>query len=171
MLLELAKLFVLDVKDFFEQSEDGDIDWVGARLWIVVSFHAFDESFEYGMELSCANLETGIWFTQVGEPLADGRKGVTNCASSDRFTLLSSFAILEAEDEEVADFVLRIEVTEGRGLALSSAEVRPDAEDLVGGFSALGSGGFGGKVERSAEFSFKAALDGRWSSRHGLSCG
>jgi hypothetical protein len=123
------------------------------------------------MELSCFRVDSRIWAVQVGEPLGHGGDSVTNCASSDRLTLLSAFAVSESEDQEVAEDVFGKQGMEGDGLAFSCAEVSPDAEDLVGGVSALGGCGCGGDTERSAEISCEAFSCGSCSSRHGLGCG
>ena len=89
----------------------------------------------------------------------------------DRFTLLASFAIAHSEDQEVPKLLLGLQAIEGNGDIELLAEVAPDAKDFAGGFSALGSVGNGGDLERSAEIRLEAVSLGRCSSFHGLDCG
>jgi hypothetical protein len=167
VLLEVVpKYRVINVEHREEFSDDGDIDRVA-----VVSFHGSVEISEYGMKLSCFWVDTRIWAVQVGEPLGHGGDSVTNCASSDRLTLLSAFVASEVKHQEVAEDVFRKQGMEGAGLAFSCAEVSPDAEDLDGGVSAIGGCGCGGNTKRSAEISCEAFSCGSCSSCHGLGCG
>jgi hypothetical protein len=171
VLLEVPEDWVINVKHREELSDDSDVDRVGSRRRVVVPFHGSVEISEYGMELSCSRVDSRIWAVQVGEPLGHGGDSVTNCARSDRLTLLAAFAVSEAEDEEVAEDVFGKQGMEGAGLPFACAEVSPDAEDLVGGISALGGCGCGGDTERSAEISCEALSCGSCSSCHGLGCG
>jgi hypothetical protein len=171
MLLEVPKDWVIDVENREEFTDDGDVDRVGSRRWVVISFHGSVEISEYGMELACFRVDSRIWAVQVGEPLGHGGDSITNCASSDRFTLLAAFAVLETKDKEVAEDVFGKQGMQCAGSAFTCAEVGPDAEDLVGGVSAFGGCGCGGDTERSAEISCKALSCGSCSSRHGLGCG
>jgi hypothetical protein len=104
-------------------------------------------------------------------PLGDSSDGVTNCARSDRLTLLASFAVSQAEDQEVAEDVFRKQGVEGAGLAFTGTEVSPDAEDFVGRIPALCGRGCGGNTKRSADISCEALSCGSHSSHHGLGCG
>jgi hypothetical protein len=117
VLLEAPKDWVIDVEHGEELSDDGDVDKVGSRRWVVVFFHGSVEISEYGMELACFRVDSRIWAVQVGEPLGHGSDSVTNCASSDRFTLLAAFAVSEAEDKEVAEDVFGKQGMEGAGFA------------------------------------------------------
>jgi hypothetical protein len=171
VLLEVPEDRVIDVEHCKELADDSDVDRIGSRRWVIISFHGSVEISEYGMELSCFRVDSRIWAVQVGEPLGHGGDSVTNCASSDRLTLLAALLVSEAEDKEVAEDVFGKQGMEGAGLPFSCAEVSPDAEDLVGGVSALGGCGCGGDTERSAEISCEAFLCGSCSSRHGLGCG
>jgi hypothetical protein len=83
------------------------------------------------MELSCFWVDSQIWAVQVGEPLGHSGDSIMNCASSDRLTLLSAFAVSEAEYQEVAEDVFGKQGMEGAGLAFTCKEVSPDAEELV----------------------------------------
>jgi hypothetical protein len=137
VLLEVPQARVIDVEHCKELSDDGDVDRVGSRRWVVVSFHGSVEISEYGMELSCFWVDSRIWVVKVGEPLGHGGDSVTNCASSDRLTLLSAFAVSEAKDQEVAADVFGKQGMEGcAGLAFSCAGVSPDAKDLWRRFGA-----------------------------------
>jgi hypothetical protein len=169
--LEVAQDGVVDIEDGRELAEDGDVGWVGARGRVVDAFHGSVEISEYGIELPCVRVDSRIWAVQVGEPLGDGREGITYRASPHRSTLLSSFAVAEAKDEEVAQDFFAVESAEGAGLAFFSAEVGPDAKDLAGGLSSFGGRGLGGDVESSAEISCEALSGGRWRSCHGAGCG
>lgn len=85
---------------------------------------------------------------------------------------MAAKSVSDGEDKEVGELgFLARDRTEGSGLAKVSAEVGPDSEDLVAGFLALGSGGFGGDLERKAEISCELLALGRCSSCQGLSCG
>jgi hypothetical protein len=103
VLLEVPEDQVIGVEHGEELLDDSDDDRVGSRLGVVVSFHGSVEISEYGMELSCSWVDLRIWTVQVGEPLGHGGDSVTNCASSDRFTLLAVFAVSEAEEEVAED--------------------------------------------------------------------
>jgi hypothetical protein len=103
VLLEVAQDWVINIEDREELSDDGDdVDRVGSGCRIVVAFHGSVEISEYGMELSCFWVDSRIWAVQVSEPLGNDSDGVMNCARSDRLTLLASFAVAQAEDQEVA---------------------------------------------------------------------
>jgi hypothetical protein len=171
MLLEVAQDWVINVEDREELLDDGDVDRVGAGCRVVIAFHGSVEISEYGMELSCFRVDSRIWAVQVGEPLGDGSDGVTNCARSDRLTLLASFAVSQPKDQEVAEDVFREQGMEGAGLAFPGTEVSPDPEDLVGSIPSFCGCGSGGNTKRIAEISCKALSCGSWSSRHGLGCG
>ena len=74
----------------------------------------------------------GIVFTQVGDPLAHGRKGGFHCTSSNRETGLAMLPEAVGEGEDVAEPSLAArDVTEGRLVAKVLAEGGPPAEDLV----------------------------------------
>jgi hypothetical protein len=105
VLLEVAQDWVIDGENIEEFANDGDADRVGIGRRVVVPFHGSVEISEYRMEFACFRVDSRIWAVQVGEPLGDGSDGVTNCASSDRFTLLASFTVAESEDQEVAEDV------------------------------------------------------------------
>jgi hypothetical protein len=158
--LEVAQDWVVNVEDREELADDGDVDRVGSGCRIIVSFHGSVEISEYGMELSCFWVDLRIWAVHVGEPLGDGRDGLTNCARSDRLTLLASFAVSQAKDQEVAEDVFRKQGMEGAGLAFACAEVSPDDKDLVGSIPALCGCGCRGNTERSAEIAAKRFLVG-----------
>ena len=114
------------------------------------------------MELAVDNLDSGIWFTQVGEPLAHSREGFADCISSYRLTLLAVLSISEGEDEQDGDFVfLRSDRTEGRGLVDGLTEGDPVFKYFGLSFRVLGSVGTGGDLERSAEISRELTSGGR----------
>jgi hypothetical protein len=119
VLLEVPEDWVIDVEHGEELSDDSDVDRVGSRRRVLVSFQGSVEISEYGMELSCSRVDSPIWVVQVGEPLGHGGDSVTNCASSDRLTLLAAFVVSEAKDEEVAEDVFGKQGMEGAGLAFS----------------------------------------------------
>ncbi len=115
---------------------------------------------------------SGIWETQVGDPLAHRQQGFIHCASSHAFAGLATGAVAMGEDEEVADLVfLTRDSTEGRVLPVLVAEGDPGVEDLGIGPLSLACSGFVGKRQSSAEVKVELVSGERWSSRHGLSCG
>ena len=90
----------------------------------------------------------------------------------DRLAGLAAVAVLEAEDEEVAQLVfLMLDSAEGRADPELLAELGPFAEDLVLGLAVLDSGAFGADSQSSAEVSSEAVCGFKWSSCQGVSCG
>jgi hypothetical protein len=77
VLLEVPEDRVIDVEHQEELADGRDVDRVGLRRWVVVSFHGSVEISEYGMELSCFWVDLRIWAVQVGEPLGHGGDSVT----------------------------------------------------------------------------------------------
>jgi hypothetical protein len=67
VLLEVPEDGVSNVEHQEEFADDGDVDRVGSRRGVVVSFHGSVEISEYGMELSCFRVDLRIWAVQVGE--------------------------------------------------------------------------------------------------------
>ena len=124
------------------------------------------------VSLGSKSFFAGIVFTQVGDPLAHGRKGGFHCASSHRDTGLAVLpeAVGEGEDVAEARFAAR-DVTEGRFVAKVLTEGGPSAEDLVSTLTMLAGVGAGGSLERSAQVREEAVSGERCSSRQGFSCG
>ena len=163
---------VVGIKGVEHGLEDGDTDRVGASGRVIFVSEGFEERREYGIELSCARVESRIRCTQVGDPLADGREGVTHCRRSDRVIGLSAFSVLDAVDEEAAELGLVAHaITEGDGVAEGVAVGLPVPEDLGVGTLRLRGGGSCGESERSAEMSGKEISGGTWRRRHPLGCG
>ena len=131
MSVEDSLLGVLGIKGVEQGLEDGDTDRVGASGWVIFVSEGFKERREYGIELSCARVESRIRCTQVGDPLADGREGITHCRRSDRVFGLSTFSVLDAVDEEAAQLgFFAHDITEGDGMAEGVAVGFPVPEDF-----------------------------------------
>lgn len=97
-------------------------------------------------------LFSGIEFTQVGDPLADGRQGFIHCASSHRVTGGAASAHSEAVDQHVGDAVLlTFDITEGWMDPDFLTEKGPPSKGGVFGLSMFCGGGCGGERESSAE--------------------
>ena len=101
---------------------------------------------------------SGIRLTQVGDPLAHGKKGFLHCISADRSLLV----VPESEDKQVGELVLMVgHFTEGWMALVRGAEPRPCTEGGVLGASSLGPDIPGGDLERRAQISCEALSDGR----------
>ena len=75
---------------------------------------------------------SGIWLTQVGDPLCHGTECRSHCVSSDRVLGAAVAAVAESEDEEVGEASLVVrDITEGRVDAELFAEVARAREVLV----------------------------------------
>ena len=100
--------------------------------------------------------------THVGDPLADGREGLTHCIRSDRVVGLSGLSVAETVDQQVPELLLLPhDITEGNVAADGFAEVVPVSEDLGAGSLRLGGGSGGSDCERSAEISGELTGGGR----------
>ena len=83
---------------------------------------------------------SGIWLTQVGDPLGHGAKGGTNGISPDRSVGEAVAAVAHGEDEEVREAALGAhDITEGWLDVDAGGEVGPVAEG-----SGLRAGGLAG---------------------------
>ena len=72
---------------------------------------------------------SGIWLTQVGDPLGHGAKGGTNGISPDRPVGEAVSAVAHGEDEEVREAALGAhDITEGWLDVDAGGEVGPVAE-------------------------------------------
>ena len=90
----------------------------------------------------------------------------------DRVVLLSSMAVAESEDEEIAELLLLCrDSTEVRGLAEFLAEGGPYSEDFGLAFDSFDGSGSSGVLQRKAEFSLELISGGRCSIRQGVGCG
>ena len=98
--IEDAPLGVVKVKGVEEAVDDGDVGRVGSVLGLVFALESPEEIHEYGPEGS-VSLLSGIWLTQVGDPLGHGAKGGTNGISAYRVVGEPVLAVAEGEDEEV----------------------------------------------------------------------
>ena len=79
--------------------------WVRSLGRFVVVSKFLEESNEKGMVVFASFRDlSGIFFTQVGNPLAHRQEGRAHAASFDGLSTASSPAVPEAENEEVADF-------------------------------------------------------------------
>ena len=127
---------VIEVEGVAETPDDGEVDWVGSVFGFVFALESPEEIQEYGPEGS-VSLLSGIWLTQVGDPLGHGG---TNGISSDRPVGEAIAAVAEGEDEEVREAALRAhDITEGWLDVDAGGEVGPVAEG-----SGLRAGGLAG---------------------------
>ena len=111
---------------------------------------------------------SGIRFTQVGYPLADGKEGLIHCVTSDSVR----HAVTVGVDEEVSNLVQLVrDVTEGWTLAEGGAESDPFAKFAIAGFGGLGDNVRVRGLESSAEVRLKLKSALRWSSVQGSGCG
>ena len=75
--VELSLTSMSSVKGVRESSENCHIYWVGAIGWIVFIPESLEVSREYRVEFfGSRSLLSWIWLTQVGDPLANGKKGL-----------------------------------------------------------------------------------------------
>ena len=74
---------VVEVEGVADAADDGEVDRVGAVFGLVFALESPEEIQEYGPE-GAVSLLSGIWLTQVGDPLGHGAKGGTNGISADR---------------------------------------------------------------------------------------
>ena len=127
-----------------------------------------DEIHEYGPEGS-VSLLSGIWLTQVGDPLGHGAKGGTNGISADRVVGEAVPAVAEGEDEDVSKAAFGAhDITEAWLDLNAGGEGAPVAEGP--GLSAVGLAGVGTEreLQSSIEVSVVAVAGGRWSSFQGV---
>ena len=172
--VEDAVAFMLEVEGRDQVSDDGHVDWIGAGRGIVFFPDGGHVISEYGTVVSgSCKREAGIFPTQVGDPLSNGRERLRCCISPDGLTTFSgTAAVSDGEDDDVGQSVFHIgDPSEGRFMTELSAEVCPLSKER-----ALGSPGsrdicFGGGFERSAEISLEASSDARCNRRQGLACG
>ena len=83
-------------------ADDGEVDRVGSVFGFVVALESPEEIHDYEPEGS-VSLLSGIWLTQVGDPLGHGAKGGTNGISADRVVGEAVPAVAEGKDEEVSE--------------------------------------------------------------------
>ena len=125
------------------------------------------------MELSCARVDAGIRWTQVGDALADGCKGFRYCTSCDRFIFAAVASVSDGVDEEIAEpkFLVAQALTEGAGHVLFMTELDPVAKG--GGLSVamLGGVGFADELESRFEISLEIDSLSGGTSCQGLCCG
>ena len=96
--VEDTPLGVVAVEGVVETAEDGDVDRVGSVFGRVFALESPEEIQEYGPH-GAVSLLSGIWLTQVGDPLGHGTKGGTNGISADRFVGEAVPAVAEGEGE------------------------------------------------------------------------
>ena len=115
---------------------------------------------------------SGIWLTQVGDPLCHGTECRSHCVSADRVVGATVAAVSESEDEEVGEASLIVrDITEGRGDAELLAEVVPEPEGAGSRPGGLGGDGVGRESQRNIEVSPELVSGGRCSSFQGRCCG
>ena len=151
--VELSLTSMSSVKGVRESSENCHIYGVGAIGWIVFIPESLEVSREYRVEFfGSRSLLSWIWLTQVGDPLANGKKGLIHRSSPD----LVVTAVAVGEDEEISNLVtLFRHVTEGWVFAVLGAEEGPASEDPISGFGRLGDNILGGGLERRLEISLE----------------
>ena len=165
---------VLGVQGDEEFFEDDGVDGVGPRGGVVLHSECVQEIRECGTVLfgSCMR-EAGIFFTQVGDPLADGSEDRRYGVSSD-IVLTTTGALPQAVgvDEDVVEPV--VDVWDSRKRRVNSvglAELGPLSELLALGSPGARDIGLRGGFERRAEISREASSGLRVRIRQGLRCG
>ena len=131
------------------------------------------ESSDKGMVFFASFQEfSGIFATQVGDPLAHHQEGRAHAASFDGVSTASRPAVSEAENEEVADFRFRVHHFPQGWVDLEVvAEFGPEFEDSVALFRRFGCVDCGGERQRSAKVSEEIHCSGTSNSVQGFSCG
>ena len=126
-----------------------------------------------GMELGSAQVKAGIWLTQAGDPLADGRKGFSHCISNHRFVLAAFASVAHGADKQAAaaKFWVAQVCSEGAGDALLVAERDPVSEGGGLGVAVLRGVGLAGELESRFEISLESKPGGGCTSCQGLCCG
>ena len=102
MSVESSADGMLSVNDVTERTDDGHVDRVGAGWRVVVFAQLGEEISVQGMELGSLQVAAGIWLTQAGDPLADGREGFSHCVSDHRFVLAAFALVTHSVDKQVA---------------------------------------------------------------------
>ena len=122
------------------------------------------------MELSCARVNAGIRWTQVGDALADGCKGFRYCTSCDRFIFAAVASVSDGVDKEGAEpkFLVAQALTERAGYVLFMAELDPVAEGGGLSVAVLGGVGFADELESRFEISLEIDSLGGGTSSQGL---
>ena len=130
MSVELSADGVLGVNDVTERADDGHVDRAGAGRRAVVFTQLGEEISVQGMELGSSWVAAGIWLTQAGDPLANGREGFSHCISDHRFVLVALASAAHGIDQQVATVEFRVAqvFSEGAGDALLVAERDPVSE-------------------------------------------
>ena len=119
---------------------------------------------EYGPH-GAVSLLSGIWLTQVGDPLGHGTNGI----SADRVVGETVPAVAEGKDKEVSEAAFGAhDITEAWLDLDAGGEGAPVAEGP--GLSAVGLAGVGAEreLQSSVEVSAVAVVGGRWSSFQGV---
>ena len=167
--VEDSKDFMIPVKDGSETPEDGGVDRVGSGCWVVLVSESLEVRPEYRVESSGSIRRlSGIWFTQVGYPLANGKEGLIHCVTSDRVR----HAVTVGVDEEVADLVSLVrDITEGWISPEGATEAGPLAKLAISAFGGLGDNTRVGGLESSAEISLELKSGLRCNSVQGADCG
>ena len=165
---------VVGVKFACDGFEDGDVSWIGSGGRFVFLLEGGHVISEYGIVVfGSRSREAGIWFTQVGEPLSDGREDLRYGVSPDIvLTPPGALTVSVDVDDEVVELVVWVEdVLKSRVSADGVAEVDPAVEVLAGGSPGSRDIGRRGGLERRAEVSREASSGGSVRSRQGLACG
>ena len=165
---------VVGVKFACDGFEDGDVSWIGAGGRFVFLLEGGHVISEYGIVVfGSRTREAGIWFTQVGEPLSDGREDLRYGVSPDIvLTSTGALAVAVGVDDNVVEAVLDVrDVFKSRVNGEGVAELGPSLEILAGGNPGSRDIGRRGGLERSAEVSREASSAFSVRSRQGLACG
>ena len=165
---------VLRVEGDEEFFEDDGVDGIGPRGGVILLSEGVQEIREYGTVLfgSCIR-EAGIFFTQVGDPLADGSEDRRYGVSSD-IVLTTTGALPQAVgvDEDVVEPVVDVRDSRKRRVnTVGAAELGPFSELLALGSPGSRDIGLRGGFERRAEVSREASSGLRVRIRQGLRCG
>ncbi len=164
-------LGVVEAEGVVELAEDRGVGGVGPVFGGVFADQSPFEISEYGPELA-VSLLSGIWLTQVGDPLRHGTQCRSHCVSADRVVGEAVAAVVDGEDEEVGDSSFGIrDITEGWVGPDLLAEGAPVPEGPAPSLVGFAGDGCARELQSSIEVSVVLVSGGRWSSRQGVGCG
>ena len=156
------------VEGVVESVDDGEVDRLGLVFGFVSAVESPEEIHKYGPH-GAVSLFSGIWLTQVGDPLGHGTKGGTNGISADRVVGEAVPAVAVGEDKEVSEAAFSThDITEAWLDLDAGGEGAPVAESPGLRAGCLAGVGAERELQSSIEVSAVAVAGGRWSSFQGV---
>ena len=172
--MEGSEVHVVEIEGIEEFGDDDGVDRISSGRGVIFLPEGGHEISEYGTVLfGVRTRESGIRFTQVGDPLADGSEHLRYGISSD-IVLTATGALSEAVgiDDDAVEAVMDIrDSLKRRVSSVVLAEGGPLRELLALGSACPLDIGLSGGFERRAEVSREASSGCRLRSRQGLGCG